>query len=32
MNEIAFGIIASGVMIITLVGAFFFRKGMKDLP
>lgn len=32
MNELAFGIIASGVMVITIVGAYFFRKEMKDLP
>ena len=32
MNELAFAIIASGAMLITLIGAFFFRKEMKDLP
>ena len=32
MNELAFAIIASASLVITLVGAFFFRKEMKDLP
>ena len=32
MNELAFTIIASASLVITLVGAVLFRREMKDLP
>ena len=32
MNELAFTIITGGVMVMTIIAAFFVRNEMRDLP